>query len=311
MKRMVSLIVLGLSVLPSLRAMEGDIASFQSLPNELKLLILQNIGSSKDFFEAIKELKNLSLVHPEWVHLVNNIIKTIVEQHKAKGTQEFDADFMKAVKSGALSVVNAMLDYDLDLPRQDKINFLNNTLDAAIRSEKANTGVAARLIDAGADITRNTLNNPLAVAAKRNKPEMVKLLIEKGADVNLPIGIGGETPATFITSVAVLEPFVESGADLSEAKFNGKNLLMLAIEENNMPLFSRLLELKAGLNDRDYNGETALMKAVNLANTEAVRKLLEAGADSNIMTEGKTALDMAVKRNLKAIADMLWHSAGK
>jgi ankyrin repeat protein len=284
-------------------------SALQELPQELKLLILHNLSSSKGFLQTMKDITKMALVHPDWMPLVSDptLLKMLVEDHKAKDAKKFYDDFKEAAEIGALPVINAILKFDPNLPKQ-KLSF---ALARAIEPKQTSKAILDRLISAGADLDYQSASyNPLAVAVAADKPDIVKYLLEKGSKVNLQLH-KGTTAAVGISSVPVLNLLVDAGADLSKGALEGETLLMRAIEKNNRPLMERLIELKAGLNDKDFLGKIALMKAVNLANTEAVRKLLEAGADPNVIADGKTALDIALEENHEEIANMLLeHGAG-
>jgi CDP-diacylglycerol--serine O-phosphatidyltransferase len=74
----------------------------------------------------------------------------------------------------------------------------------------------------------------------------------------------------------------------------GRSLLMVAIEESNVPAVELLLARGADRDHRDEHGLTALGLAARMGFKEAVEVLLAAGADPNIRDlDGLTALDLA------------------
>ncbi|XP_074526511.1 ankyrin repeat and SOCS box protein 6 [Halichoeres trimaculatus] len=109
--------------------------------------------------------------------------------------------------------------------------------------------------------------NPLHVAVLRNRPNMVKLLVGHGADIEKRDMIHGSSP------------------------------LDLASEESErLPCLLTLLDLGADVNARDKHGKTPLLHAlassdgVTVHNTGNIQLLLERGADVNAATaEGETA----------------------
>ncbi len=74
----------------------------------------------------------------------------------------------------------------------------------------------------------------------------------------------------------------------------GRSLLMVAIEETNLPAVELLLARGADRNHRDDRGLTALALAAEMGFSEAIDVLLAAGADPNVRdAAGLTALDLA------------------
>ncbi|XP_053229584.1 ankyrin repeat and SOCS box protein 6-like [Podarcis raffonei] len=99
-----------------------------------------------------------------------------------------------------------------------------------------------------------TYYTSLHIAVMRNKPDMVELLVQEGADINRRDRVHESSP------------------------------LDLASEEpERLPCLKRLLELGADVNAVDKHGKTALLHAlassdgVQIHNTENIRLLLEGG----------------------------------
>ncbi|TFK08368.1 protein FAM208B [Platysternon megacephalum] len=107
-----------------------------------------------------------------------------------------------------------------------------------------------------------TYYTALHIAVLRNQPDMVELLVRRGADINRRDRIHESSP------------------------------LDLASEEpERLPCLQRLLELGAEVNAADKNGKTALLHAlassdgVQIHNAENIRLLLEGGADVKATTK--------------------------
>ncbi|XP_054853706.1 ankyrin repeat and SOCS box protein 6 [Eublepharis macularius] len=127
------------------------------------------------------------------------------------------------------------------------------------------THAAQTLLRHGADIVFEdpvTYYTALHIAVLRNQPDMVELLVQRGADINRRDRIHESSP------------------------------LDLASEEpERLPCLQRLLELGADVNASDKHGKTALLHAlassdgVQIHNTENIRLLLEGGADVKATTK--------------------------
>jgi len=107
---------------------------------------------------------------------------------------------------------------------------------------------------------------PLWLAAKKGHEEVVKLLLECGANIN------------------------------AQDKY-GRSLLHFVVEEGQKKVVQLLLEYRPNVNTQDKNGKTALHFAVERRQKEFVHLLLECGANVDAQDkDGKTALHFAVER---------------
>ncbi len=93
---------------------------------------------------------------------------------------------------------------------------------------------------------------------------------------------------------------------------SGRTLLMVALEENNLPAVELLVARGAALDLRDEHGATALLLAVEMGFQEAVEVLLAAGADPNVHDlSGMTPLDLAEEHEAQDIAAILLRHGAK
>jgi ankyrin repeat protein len=132
---------------------------------------------------------------------------------------------------------------------------------------------------------------PLHIAASNGCIELTKLLIEKGAAINVK-DKNGNTPliyATFETGKILLK----NGADVNIQNNSGHSALYVAADTKNQPpdFIKLLLDYGADINIQDKMGKTPLMDACSEGPIENVKVLLERGADPNIRSiYGYTAL---------------------
>ncbi len=141
------------------------------------------------------------------------------------------------------------------------------------------------LIQRGADV--NELDDhqdaPLVIAAYKGHTEIVKLLLEAGADV---AAVDPEMKATALHAAAY--------AGRTEA---AKVLIAYKIDMD-----------KQG----PYNGYTALHDAIWQNNIDTAKVLIEAGARLDIKAkDGQTALDLAKARGRKEIVAMIEQKKSK
>ena len=168
--------------------------------------------------------------------------------------------------------------------------------------------------------TNNKGESALSLAVKGNSPEVVKFLIEKGADVKVtnkdsenllayliqsysaggfggqggPQGGSGFGPKTedFDAKLKMLE---EKGLTASTPQKNGNTLYHLAVMKNDLGLLKRIQALGIDVNAKNSEGITALHKAAMIAKDDTIMKyLVSVGAKKEAVTNfNETAFDLA------------------
>jgi ankyrin repeat protein len=170
------------------------------------------------------------------------------------------------------------------------------------------TAIIAALLKAGADpnITLEHGRTPLADAVDGGKLEAVRVLLDAGANLNIPTP--GLTPLVQRAIARgfdrIAREFIRPGLALEANLNNLQTVLMWAARSGYAVETKRLLAMGAQINARDGEGKTALIWAVfqNPGGCEIPRLLLAAGSDPQIRDEaGKTALDYAVGDDLRTL----------
>jgi ankyrin repeat protein len=204
------------------------------------------------------------------------------------------------------------------------------------------------LIEHGADVNArsNDGRTPLLIAAGQfGSTAVVKLLLASGANLSVksPAVIGYSTPlseAARTGDVALLRMLIERGADVKSAGFQPLSnaykakcaecleLLMERSDQGTLTMAAvllapplgdagavkALLDKGAEANARDPKGNTLLMLTASsdAIPVEAVKTLIERGADLNAKNpEGKTALDFAKQRGSNPVIDLLVKAGAK
>ncbi|RFU26911.1 hypothetical protein B7463_g9427, partial [Scytalidium lignicola] len=128
---------------------------------------------------------------------------------------------------------------------------------------------------------------------------VVKLLLEKGADVNM-VDEDGRTPLFYAVQLeykTIIKLLLEKGADLEMKDYNGWMPLFYAVKYGRKAIVKLLLENDADLNVEDKYGQTPLSYALEYRHKATVELLLENGANLNVVDKyGRTPLSYAIKQ---------------
>ena len=123
-------------------------------------------------------------------------------------------------------------------------------------------------------------------AAEKGDAAAVTALLKGDARlVNARRTPGGITPvgrAVVFGKIEVVRVLLEAGADPNLAKADGATPLHDAAHQNDAPLMTLLLDHKANIDARTADGRTPLYNAVRESGASVVRFLLEKGADPRI-----------------------------
>jgi hypothetical protein len=166
--------------------------------------------------------------------------------------------------------------------------------------------VIEKLLDEGADVDMTQQRTALHAAAEQGNLEIVDLLIDRGANVNL-MDIHGRVP--MYVAIANHHPEVamrlaEAGTDLGAVTTDGSTVLMAAVRAEDLELARWVLDHGVDVNAArpEKRHATALMMAAGRGNPEMVALLLTRGADPNATNhEGETALDMSKGKEVREL----------
>ncbi|KAK4223637.1 ankyrin repeat-containing domain protein [Podospora fimiseda] len=147
--------------------------------------------------------------------------------------------------------------------------------------------VVKLLLDKGADLESKDdrySQTPLSWAAKNGHEAIVKLLLDKGAGLESKDKENGRTPLWWAAKngqEAVVKLLLDKGADLeSKDKENGRTPLWWAAKNGHEAVVKLLLDNGAGLESKDKeNGRTPLWWAAKNGHEAVVKLLLNKGAD--------------------------------
>ena len=150
---------------------------------------------------------------------------------------------------------------------------------------------------------------PLAHAATEGSLEMLKLLLENGADPNAVNPECDESALFFAAGWNKSESvnlLLEHGAKVDQANYEGITPLINAVKSNHLDLLKPLITHGANINAQAKDGCTALIYATRKGYFEMVKALVEAGANVNSTDKaGGTAVNYAALRGSLPILNYL------
>jgi ankyrin repeat protein len=168
--------------------------------------------------------------------------------------------------------------------------------------------VATFLLDRGADVNLrdNAGNTALSLAAQLGDRQMVELLIERNANVNLE---NQKNTALLVAAnngfKSIVELLLAKGADISATDARERTALHIAAADNRKEIAEVLLARKADLNARSLEG-SPLYLAVQRGLVNMASLLISRGADVDAKgPNGQTALVQAIAHLNQALVEML------
>ena len=140
---------------------------------------------------------------------------------------------------------------------------------------------------------------PLYYAAKNDRKDVMKLLLQKGADIN-KVNQEGKTPFRFVVANSdkeMVEFLIKNGANVNAVDYNGDTILHAAVHNKRKEVVESLLENGAYINAVNTEGISPLHVAVAGGHRgEVVGFLLENGADINLISHnGSTILAISIE----------------
>jgi len=154
----------------------------------------------------------------------------------------------------------------------------------SIAAKNGNKEIVKLLIEKGAKIDVQINMYPILIwAIKNDDIELANLLIEKGADVNAKDDIFGDTPLSMAAEKGnkeIVKLLIEKGAKI-DVRIDRDPILIWAIKNDDIELAKLLIDRDANVNVQDNYGNTPLSMAAEKGNKEIVKLLIEKGADVN------------------------------
>lgn len=178
----------------------------------------------------------------------------------------------------------------------DSSGFVSDFFGAVQFGDENKVSKLLRMFPGLVSVREESGETPLHFAAGGDKVEIVKMLLDHGADGNAKTN-GGGTPLCRTTPKANLEIarlLMDHGADVNAPCEASETVLNTMIDLGNNEFVELLLQHGADVNEKGMNGMTALHSAATSGNVAISNMLLDHGADVNAKAaDGNTPLHFA------------------
>lgn len=218
----------------------------------------------------------------------------------AKGAKGAEiSNIYLAVYLGDISKVRDFIEKGTDVNAKNTVG--DTPLHYAAKSGSAGKDIIELLIAKGIDV--NAKNNkgqtPVDIAASRNRSEVVKLLIEKGADVSLHV-------AARFGALAKVKSLIEKGTDIDTKDEMDWTALYWAASMGQEDVAEFLIAKGADVHVKAKDISTALHQAARAGGMKLVKLLILKGADVNTKDKyGNTPLHSAASAGHRAVVELL------
>lgn len=132
----------------------------------------------------------------------------------------------------------------------------------------------------------------LSAAAHKGNREIMELLLEEGADLN----IGAPVVEAYREGhTEIIKWLIDNGTDINIRSFQGFALLPLAIKNKDWDFVDEIFNLKGNLNIQGRGGKTGLIIAAQEGNSTLIERFIKAKADVNLRDNDRaTALEASL-----------------
>ncbi len=260
----------------------SELVNFNNWPDELMVYLFSFIPEATSVQEIFEKLAPLSVVNSQFKQIATDqlLLRESAKRYIKLHPQEAQENFLE---SGRL-----FLDPD--------------------NSEKEHT-IALKILTALAfGVSKEIKNNMLIYAASKDNKDLVKILVNSGADINASNNYGNTPLIVAATSgkKEMVELLLDNNADINTTNTDNATALHCSFRRSHKELVHLLLDRGADVNSIDKFGQTILSLAILCNAHELVRPIFEKGPDVNqAHSDGYTLLIMASMFGYKEIAELL------
>jgi ankyrin repeat protein len=293
-------------------ALRLDVQSLPAWRVGLEILIAQERRSeARKFARALKRFANKAGKHDE-LRFADKHIAEIEQYFATYHRQMGETDLTHFAARGAIDKVRILLESGAGPNERNRSNWTPLHC-VAMRGQPE---VARLLVLHGADLeAADTLNEtPLITACRFANAKMVPALIELGASVN-HVAREKHTALWYAISsmkdIEIVKLLIESGADANEKYEFGENPFLLSVFAQEAAVTDFLLPLTTDPARMDEHEVSALHFAASYDDVRLIEQLIARGVPVDLVTpSGVTALMNAARSNsIKAARVLLAHGA--
>ena len=200
---------------------------------------------------------------------------------KGANVNAFDGlALQEAARWGRTQIAETLLDQG-SIVTNDLPKFLKR--DLLLACEGSHVSTVRLLLERGADVNARYegYGNLLQVASSRGRDEIVQILLDHGADVNAPVGKFGNAlnTASYKGHHSIVQLLLDHGADVNASGSGGHNALQTAVYWDQSYIVRMLLDHGADINARKEEHGSLLQMALRGYHDRIAQTLLERGAD--------------------------------
>jgi len=213
---------------------------------------------------------------------------------------------IEIIKNNDIETLKLLLQHkNLDINAQDKDGW-TALMESTARSNKE---IVKILIDAGADVEVLNKHGSNALMMSDNL-EIVQILIDAGADVNATdwLGFTALSRAIALGQELKVKALLNAGANVNRVDTFGKGnsdlikvICSKSLRSHKKEIIKMFLNIGSYVDQQNSDGKTALIFATEEGDQELVEILLDHGANVN----AKVALKIAASNNYKKIVQLL------
>ncbi|MCM3881417.1 MAG: ankyrin repeat domain-containing protein [Vicinamibacterales bacterium] len=241
-----------------------------------------------------------------WIDQGAEFRTEIADEPAPKPVDPTIVSFISAIRSGDTKSVESLISANPDIV---KAKDLTGTTPLHHAAGFGTLEMMQVLLDKGADVNVRNRRSSTPLHWAIHDAAKVRVLVARGAAVNVK-SIEGRTPvyqaAVLANGCDALRILLDKGADPKLATLVGQTPLMASSVRGDLDSMRLLLEKGADVNAKNSAGETALMFAATNGAPAAVRLLLEKGADATVKSKRtETALGNAATAGVEETVQLL------
>ncbi|XP_077297995.1 uncharacterized protein LOC143919520 [Arctopsyche grandis] len=205
------------------------------------------------------------------------------------------ARFNKAVRMGNIEECKKFIK-NLEETNPDRLkSMLIESFALHVAAEYSHIGLIENLLNYGMHVDKHDQYNrtPLIYAVRNNSIEVIRVLLDNGADPNSPVDVDPNALgyAAMNCAADVFELLLSKGADPFKVFEENYSLMHFVAGFGNANIVQQLIDKNVGIDNPDDYGITPLMRAALNNKPEIFQLLLNLGADPNAADhEGQTVL---------------------